>query len=178
MIFQILFIIYSQANATSVNLLQETKEILCSENNSSFSIIIDAKDTKITTSGGLIYKATEFLDSGILLKNKKMNSFFQLTTGNKALFIEGTLTSFTEKMCSDTGASKTCSTKGGDELYWSPEKLKFNQVDTDVIHYGVHPNDGTYFIGALGSSAHALLDSGSKFQVISGSVKKLTCHYK
>src|SRR5690606_35242233 len=152
-----LILLFMISNANAVDLLQESKDILCT--NSQASVLIDKRDRFIEVDDGAskkTFNSVEFLDSGILLKSKTSNEYalLQLTPKNTALVVMGDYHRFAEATCKDTGASKLCGL-GESELVWTPEIMKFGlktseKTNYDIYHYGVYPNDGTYFIALDG----------------------------
>lgn len=179
-------LLQAQAQTPSVDLIQETQDIICSNQN--ISVFIDKKDRFIRVSDQhetREYFAVEFLDTGILLKAKtsKKHSLLQLTPKNTALLIEGDLMQFKESNCRDTGASKICQLEGS-SLFWSSESLGFDsnnkKMNYDISHYGIHPNDGTYFMALNEASQQALglLDFGMKLSLVKGASTRLQCRYQ
>jgi hypothetical protein len=161
--------------------LREHKKVHCTDRQN-FKIEISENDQVLITSEGHFYDSIEYLDSAIFLKNKvgSQHALFQLVEGDKAFFVEGEMKTFIEKLCNDTGASKSCGETGVEKrLTWTPEFLGYTQPAYSVKRYGVYPNDGTFFIATDGiNKGTALIDFGSKFQVIDGSFRELKCTYK
>lgn len=180
----LLFILNFNAPAHALDLLQEVRDISCS--NSNTQVLIDKKDRFIRVQSAkavLEYKSVEFLDSGILLKDPQSNrhAYIQITPQETAVLLEGELIRFQEGHCKDMGAAKLCKL-GHLQLTWSSEALGIASTQRsnsyDMQHYGVHPNDGTYFIAFDSSKTGlALLDFGANVSLIKGSVEKLRCRY-
>ncbi len=187
----LLSLIFSTLISTSqaISLIQETQNIEC--HNSQISVFIDKRDryieVKSNSDRSQKFNSTEFLDSAILLKHEDQDKvvLLQMTPQNNAILIEGRLSRFTESDCKDTGASKTCNVDGS-SMFWSPLKLGLDKIlnnkpmtNLDVYHYGVYPNDGTYFL-ALNELGQAIsvIDFGFDLILIYGEAKKLYCEYK
>ena len=171
-------------NAHAVDLTQETQDIICK--GTGVQVLIDKRDRfiKVKDAKGLAeYKAVEFLDSGILLKNPltETHALIQFLPRGEVLLIEGSLTKFLEESCEEVGPAKLC-TVGSAKIFWSAEKIELREKQKvtayDAQHYGVHPNDGTYFI-ALNEQrqALALLDAGARVLAINGPAKSMNCTY-
>ena len=168
-----------------VNLVQESQDVYCSNKNT--QVVIDQRDRYIevldlTKNSKETYHSFEFLDSAILLKHnvKKTWAHIQLTPKNTAVLTIGTLFNFKEAQCKAQNAGKLCGLDGT-ELFWSPTLLKLKNKDPlDVYHYGVYPNDGTYFIAQseFNSQGLALIDFGSNLNLIQGMSHSLECRYK
>lgn len=184
---QLLSLIFTLVHATS--LVQETKDIECK--NSEASVFIDKRDRyieikNISTDQIQKYDLVEFLDSAILLKknNSEDYALIQMTPKNRSVLIEGSMKPFTESDCKDMGASKTCAVNEK-ELFWSSTRLSFDEVasgnsflNLNVQHYGVYPNDGTYFLAfSSRGAALAVIDFGSKLNLLYGASKHLSCKY-
>lgn len=172
-----------------LSLVQESKDIECK--NSHVSVLIDKRDRfiEVTDVSALTiekYSSYEFLDSGILLKKNDSDEYalIQLAPRNNANLIIGHKQSFTESNCKDTGGSKTC-TVNSKSLFWSSTKLSYDQIykgssllTMDVHHYGIYPNDGTYFLAlGLNSTGLIVIDYGSKLDLVYGTANKLDCKY-
>lgn len=185
---KLILILLTSYSSQAVDLLQETKNIECV--NSSASVLIDKRDRFIEVLQNnvkKVYASVEFLDSAILLKSKTSDEYalLQLTPKNKALVIMGEYSKFAEATCKDTGASKLCGV-GLNELLWTPEIMMFGVKGSkakrhyDIYHYGVYPNDGTYFIGLDGQTQGiGLIDFGSSISLVKGQYLSLdSCDYK
>lgn len=172
-----------------LSLVQEAKDIECK--NTEVSVLIDKRDRfiEVTDISDLTiekYSSYEFLDSAILLQKKDSDEFaiIQLTPKNKAELIVGHKQSFTESNCKDTGGSKTCNVNSK-SLFWSSTKLSYDQsykssslLNMDIRHYGVYPNDGTYFLATSANQMGLMvIDYGSKLDLLYGKSSHLDCSY-
>ncbi len=175
--------------AYGLSLVQESKDIECK--NSEVSVLVDKRDrfievTELSSLNTKKFTSYEFLDSGILLKQNSADeiALIQLTPKNNAILIVGRKHSFTESNCRDTGGSKTCEVNGK-SLFWSPTIMSYDAqydglvlANINVRHYGVYPNDGTYFLGSsLNSTGLAIIDYGAKVELVYGKLKNLNCIY-
>lgn len=173
MILIVLFL--SSQQVFGVSFLQEEKEILCEA--SQASVVVEKKDRYFLVNEKK-YRLVEFLDSAILARAEN-NEFalLQLMPKSKALLIEGMLVNYKESDCRQINANKSCENEFG-KIGWSPTWLETSNIKHPVIQYGVYPNDGTYFLAKTGDQGVALVDFGSKFIVVSGEAKELSCQYR
>jgi hypothetical protein len=160
----------------TVNLLQEEKVIQCSNENT--NVLIHERDRFFSVNQKQ-FQSQEFLDKGILARNSSEWSLVHLVRPNQAFLIVGQLVNFIETDCRQVRASKVCESDNTPKVTWSPTGLVLNENQAlPVQHYGVYPNDGTFFIAYDGQNGMALIDYGSKFQVLFGRSEILNCSYK
>ena len=158
---------------SALSLLQETSKILCE--NGEKSVVIEANDSALKINGKK-YRLGEFLDSAILAERKGSHAHIQMLPKNRALLIVGQLSSFREGQCDQKRAAKVCKNKTKN-IYWSPTKIGDLDNERPVRHYGVYPNDGTYFLAYDEESGYALIDFGFRFVTIDGPAFQLDCNY-
>lgn len=190
----------SPIDSSKLSLVQETQNIACSPKDTSSKIqklLLGKKDKvlRVTFKNGLTitYKSVEFLDTAVLMTDKKDHILFQIFNNGDIYLTKGTLNTFFETTpnkdlgCRDTGASKEC-TAGGEPLLWTPTHLKYTSVfpaALPVVEYGQYPNDATHFAAhsqpvrkGLKGPALALLDYGAKLQLLAGQAQQLNCQYQ
>ena len=166
--------LFFHSEAFAINLLQETQDILCQ--NSETQVLIEKKDKYFETKE-TNYQSTEFLDKGILGESTNGKSaLIQITPKNTASLIEGSLIEFRESDCKQVKAYKVCKNSSG-QIEWAPTYLKVDNKTLNLQHYGVYPNDGTFFIAYNETQGIALIDFGSNFLVLSGTYISLSCSY-
>ncbi len=159
----------------SLSLLQEEKAIACQSEQS--TVVIEARDRYFEVNSKR-FQLVEFLDSAILARSHdKEYALIQLLPKNQAVVIQGALLDFVERDCRQVKAHKVCRS-GSVEIGWAPTWLEAESGRLPLIHYQVYPNDGTGFVAMKKGEGLALIDFGSKFQIVSGQAQRLDCHYQ
>lgn len=187
--FLILFsTILITSQAFGLSLLQETKDIACT--GTDMKALIEKKDRYVDING-IQFQLVEFLDSAILTQFDDEHAHIQMLPKNQAILTVGQLFHYKENQCRQIGAQKRCCNPDDflnnkikkcasfqPELLWGPTNLVLNTSIVPVNHYGVYPNDGTFFIGYEKHSGLVLIDFGLEFAVLSGVSYTLDCQYK
>ena len=165
----------SSEKSFSLSLLQEKKAILCQSELS--TVMIEARDRYFEVNSKR-FELVEFLDSAILARSQdKEYALIQILPKNQAVIIQGALLEFVERDCRQVKAHKICQSNSG-QIGWAPTWLETESGRLPLIHYQVYPNDGTGFIAVKEGEGLALVDFGSKFQVVSGQAQRLECEYQ
>lgn len=181
-LFSFLFSLVYMSSALS---LIPNKEISCRlKSNEALYLKVEARDQYLSLQSGEIFEDLEFLDRAVLfrsLNDEKKGALFHLAKRNQAIFIRGPLVNFSEPDCKGGASQKKCSLDWGLEIGWSPLKISvksaYTNLEVDVLHYGVYPNDGTFFIGESQGKAIAIIDRGSQLKIVWGELRKLRCYY-
>jgi hypothetical protein len=175
-----------------ISLLQDKVGVDCTPQSKASklkNVKMDARDENlfVETNNGSVqhYKAISFLDFGVLFKSKeRLHTLFHVWPNGKIHLNKGLLFTSRERNCEDLGAAKTCTGKGFQSLYWSPEKIGFKAkniyFEAPVILYGYFPNDATYFYAKSPGKDDVvvLIDYGSRFEVLVGKSTELFCQYQ
>lgn len=184
---------FAHAQGAGLSMVQDELGIVCQrKDRPKWRLSVERKDKELRIVSGdsdvpIVYESQGFMESGVIFKTAVGNQvvLFHILENQKVIALLGTAEDYSEAECLDTGNSKTCKNTGGNELFWSPEKLSFKRpapaTETTALkmwRYGIFPNDATYFYAREnGDTALALVDFGAKFKVITGVIHDLSCQY-